>query len=164
MSHCFDAKGLVQEGLHQLGGFRLVRIVAGEAIGRGEGLSLVRLHQTGVLHIVTIDAQRGSVLGQVKIKFALAALARLVHRVAGVAAHVECGVAAALLRNIRSLRVAGEAEIVFLIARGQPSVVDSYCRKCADRGRSGNREPPAGELVPLICVESLSAWQVRQSL
>lgn len=112
-------KRIVQERLHQLGSFRLVRIVARETIRRSEGLSLVSLDQTGIPGIVTIDAQRGSVLGQVKIKFALAPLPRLVHGVAGIAAHVECGVPAAALRNIRSLRVAGEAEIVLLVARGQ---------------------------------------------
>ena len=68
---------------------------------------------------MTIDAQRGSVLGQVEIEFALAPFARLVRDVAGVAAHVERGVAAALFRNIRALGVAGEAEIVFLVARGR---------------------------------------------
>ena len=103
---------------HQLGRIRLVRIVAGQAIGLFERLVLVRLLQVGVLHIVAIDAQRGSVLGQMVIKLALAPLARLVRDVASVAAHVEGGVAASLLWNIRSLRVAAQAEIVFLIAGG----------------------------------------------
>ena len=112
-------KRIVQERLHQLGSFRLVRIVARETIRRSEGLSLVSLDQTGIPGIVTIDAQRGSVLGQVKIEFALAPFPRLVHGVAGVAAHVQRGVAAAAIRYIRPLRVARQAEIVLLIARGQ---------------------------------------------
>lgn len=96
-----------------------MRTVAGQAVSFGKGLSLVRLHQAGFLHIVTVDAQRGSVLGQVKIKFAFAPFPRLVHGVAGVATRVQRSVAAAPIRRIRPLRVASQAEIVFLIARGE---------------------------------------------
>ena len=46
-------------------------------------------------------------------------LTRLVRDVASVAAHVQCGVAAALLWNISALVMACEAEIVLLLARGR---------------------------------------------
>src|ERR1017187_6179416 len=111
-------KRIVHECLHQLGRFRLVRIVASKTIGLFERLSLVRLHQLGILHIVTIEAQRGCVLGQVIIEFAFAAFTRFVRDVAGVASHVERSVTAATRRNIRSLRVAREAKIFFLLSRG----------------------------------------------
>src|SRR5208337_26329 len=94
-------------------------IMAIHAVGGRKWLALMRLNQTGILRIVTIDAQRGSVLGQVVINFALASLTRLVRDMTGVAPHVESGVAAALLRDIRSLRVAGEAKIVFLFPGGR---------------------------------------------
>jgi len=111
-------KRTVHERLHQFGRSRLVRIVAGEAIGLFERLPLVCLHQLGVLYIVTIEAQCGSVLGQVVIEFTLAAFARLVRNVARVATHVERGVTAATRWNIRSLSVTGEAKIVFLFPSG----------------------------------------------
>lgn len=94
-------------------------IMAGEAIGRRERLPLVGLHQICVLNIMTVDAERGRVFGQMEIKFALASLTRLMRDVASVASHVERGVATTLFRNVETLRVAGKAKIVFLLARGR---------------------------------------------
>ena len=81
---------------HQLRCCRLVRIVALRAIRRGKRLILVRLLEARILYIVTVDAQRRSAFGQMKIKLGFAALSGLVRDVASVAAHVERGMAAAL--------------------------------------------------------------------
>src|ERR1039457_6313923 len=105
-------EGRMREGLHQLGLRRLVRIVALHAIGGGERLPLLRLDQAGVLGIVAIEAQRRRRLGQVIIEFDLALLADLVSYVASLATHVQRRVTAALLRNVQSLLVAREAEVL----------------------------------------------------
>ena len=110
---------IMQKRLHQLGSLRLVRIVAGQAIGGAEGLPLMGLQQSGIFGIVAIGTKCGSVFNKVKIKFALATVAAFVDRVAGIAARVERGVAAAFFGNIRALSVAGEAEIVLFLARGR---------------------------------------------
>ena len=94
----------------------------------------MRLLQACIFDVVTIDAERRSALGQMKIKLGLAGFSRLVRRVAGVASHVEGGMAAALFGNVQSLRMAIEAEILRLIARFQLSATGSCCRWCADRG------------------------------
>jgi len=99
-----------------------------------------------------------------KIKFRACRVTGFVHGVTSVAAHVECSVSAASFRNIRPLRVASQAEIVLLIARRSGFnnwfLLSDVCgswqvRQIANRG---------GWTRPLICVESLSLWQVRQSL
>src|SRR5208337_2916521 len=99
--------------LHQLGQRRLVRIVALRASGRGKGLSLVSLDEGGVFDVVAVHAERGYGFGQVIVELLLTFFADFVRRVAGIASHVEGGVAAAFLWNIRSLSVASEAKIVF---------------------------------------------------
>ena len=65
-----------------------------------------------VLRIVTIDAQRGRRLRQMKIEFLFAALAGLVCYVARCAAHIQRRMPAALLRNIHADGVAAEAKIL----------------------------------------------------
>src|SRR5208282_2292124 len=52
-------KRTVQEGLHQLGRFRFVGIVAGQAVGFFNRLVLMRVGDLLVLGIVAINAQRG---------------------------------------------------------------------------------------------------------
>ena len=74
----------------------------------------MRLLQARVLDVVAIDAKRRSALGQMKIKLGLAGFSGLVGRVAGVASHVERGVAAAFFGDVQSLRVAVQAEILLL--------------------------------------------------
>ena len=101
---------------HQLGRSGLVRIVAAHAIGRLEGLILVRLLQVGVLYVVAIEAKRRRRLGEMKVELGLADLPCLVRDVAGVAAHVEGGVAAAFLGNVHAGLVATQAKILFLIS------------------------------------------------
>ena len=63
---------------------------------------------------MAVDAQRRNVFLQVRREFDLAAVAILVRRVAGVAAHVERCVAAAVFGNIYADLVAGEAEILIV--------------------------------------------------
>ena len=109
----------MRELLHQVRLRGLMRIVTLDAIGGGEGLSLVRLQQVGGGWIVTIEAERRRRLGQVIVELLLAFLARLVGSVAGVATHIERGVAAALLGNIQSLGVALKAEILAFVAGGR---------------------------------------------
>src|SRR5208282_6823066 len=105
-------EGVVLERLHQLGRSRLVRIVAGQTIGLLERLVLVRLGEVGVFSVVAVSTQRRRVLGQMILGFAVAFIAGLVRDVAGVAAHIERGVAAAALRDIHSLVVAGETKVL----------------------------------------------------
>jgi hypothetical protein len=107
----------MQELPHQLGRCRLMRIVATGAIRRGERLIVMRLLQAGVLHVVTIDAQRRSALGQMKIELSLPRFSGLMRGVAGVASHVEGGVAAAFFGDIQSLLVATQAQILPLVSR-----------------------------------------------
>ena len=102
---------------HQLGLRRLVRIVALRATRSGEGLSLMRFDQLFVFYVVASDAERGHGLGEVKVELLLPFFADFMRGVAGIASHIERGVTAAFFRDICSLRVAGEAKIVFFVAR-----------------------------------------------
>ena len=124
----------MRERLHQLGLRRLVRIVALHAIGGGERLALVRLDQARILGIVAIEAQRRSRLGQVIVELNLALLADLVGDVASLATHVQRGVPAALLGNVQSLLVAGQAEVFVRRRPKSASAVGSCCPIGADRG------------------------------
>ena len=87
---------------HQLGRVRLMRIVALEAVGRGEGLVVVGLLQVCILGIVAIEAERRRGLGQMEAVFRGWLGAGFVGDVAGVAAHIERGVAASFLRDIQA--------------------------------------------------------------
>ena len=98
-----------------------MRVVALDAIGRGEWLVLVRLLQVGALDVMTVKAQRWRRFGEVivELDFAeryFADRACFVRGVAGVAAHVEGGVAAAFGGDIEAGGVASKAEIFFLVA------------------------------------------------
>ena len=110
-------EGRMEELRHQLGRCRLMRVVTGQAIRRAEGLILMRLLQPSVLHVVAVQTKRRNRLGQMEPVVEGQLCAGLVRDMAGVAAHVERGVTASLLWNIHTLVVAGEAEIVFLVAR-----------------------------------------------
>src|SRR5208282_3973726 len=95
-----------------------MRIVAAKAIGFFKGLVLVRLLQRCIFWIVAIDAERGRRFGQMEIELSLSDFTGLMRGVTSVAAQVERGVAAAVLSGIRGSNVvAGEAEIVLLVAR-----------------------------------------------
>ena len=59
----------------------------------------------------------GARLGQMKVELHLAGLTRLVRDVAGLAAHVERSVAAALRGNIHSGLVAAQAKILPSLSR-----------------------------------------------
>jgi hypothetical protein len=105
-------EGVVHEGLHQLGGLGLMRIVTLHAIRFCERLVLVLPLESGVLGIVTVDAECRRCLGQVEIEFLLASLPNLMCDVASGAAHVEGGVTAPVLGNVQALRVTVEAEVL----------------------------------------------------
>jgi hypothetical protein len=107
------------EFCHQLGSGGRVGIVTAHAIGRFERLVLVRLLQVCALDVMTIYAESGRRLGEMKIEFGLADLPRFVRNVAGFAAHVEGGMAAAFLRHIQPGGMAAQAEVFFLIPQGR---------------------------------------------
>ena len=110
-------KWRMHESLHQLGLRRLMRIVALRTGGRGKRLSLVGLDERGVLGVVAVEAERGDGFGQVIVKFLLALFSDFMDGVAGVASHVESGVAAAFFGDIQSLTVAIETEVFALRSR-----------------------------------------------
>ena len=93
-----------------------MRIVALHAVRAPKWLALVRLLQIGGFRIMTINAERRRGLLQVKVEFLFPRLARLVRRVARVAAHIQRGVTTAFLGHVQPLRVAIEAEILAFVA------------------------------------------------
>jgi len=93
-----------------------MRIVALHAICGRERLPLMSLDQRFIFGVMAVETQRGRRLCQVKIKLFLTALAGLVRHVAGLASHVECSVAATLLRNVHSLVMASEAQVLSFVA------------------------------------------------
>ena len=94
-----------------------MRIVALQTVGRAEGLVLMRLLQIRILRIMAIQAERRRSLGQMEAVLRRRFGAGLVGDMAGVAAHIERGMTAALLGHIQSGLVATEAEILFFVAR-----------------------------------------------
>ena len=110
-------KWSVLELRHQLGLVRLVRIVALNTVGRAEGLIVMRLLQVGILGIVAVNAQCGCRLGEVELVVNGRFRAGFVCQVAGIAAHVERGMAAAAGRHVHAGGVASEAKIVFSVTR-----------------------------------------------
>lgn len=107
----------MQELPHQLRDGRLVRIVATGAVRRREGLIVMGLLQACVLDVVAINAQCRSALGQMEVELGLARFPGLVGRVAGVASHIERGMAAAFFGDVQSLLVAIETEILAFVSR-----------------------------------------------
>lgn len=119
-----DFAGLIRERrmrelLQQFGFRRLVRIVALNAVRIRKRLVGVCLLQRGILRVVTIEAKTRSRLGQMEVEFLLSLFAGLVGRMAGLAAHVERRMAAALLGNVDPDVVATQAEVFFLTSRGR---------------------------------------------
>src|SRR5215469_877701 len=104
---------------HQLRRGRLVRIVTGRAIRGSKWLIVMRLLQGSVFYVMAVDAKRRRSLRQVEIEFSFSRVTRLVRRVASIATHVECGMAATLRRNVQSLRVAIKAEVLSLVSGGR---------------------------------------------
>lgn len=68
---------------------------------------------------MTIEAKGRSGLGQVEVEFLFALLAGLMGDVAGLAAHVESGMPAALLRNVNPDFMATQAEILLRVSGGR---------------------------------------------
>src|SRR5579872_7453122 len=101
---------------HQLGRVGLVRIVALHAVGAGERLVVMRLLELFVVGVVAIEAERRARLGQVELVVLSCFRSGLVGHMAGIAAHVEGGVTASLLRYMQSSLVALAAEIFFFAA------------------------------------------------
>ena len=91
-----------------------MRIVTLDAIRGAERLAAVGLYQARVFGIMAVEAERRRGLRQMVIEFNFATFAGLVCDVAGPAAHVQRGVAAAALGNVHTFRVAGQAKIVLL--------------------------------------------------
>ena len=83
---------------------------------RGEGLVMMRFLQVRAVG-VAVETERRSSLGQMKIKLGFAHFSGLMCDMAGIAAHVEGGVAAAFFRNVQALFMAIKAEILALIPR-----------------------------------------------
>ena len=88
-------------------------IVALHAVGGGERLTLMRFLQVSILGIVAIEAERRRRFGQMELVVHGRFGAGFVGNVAGVTAHVERGMAAALLWRVHSGLVATEAEVLF---------------------------------------------------
>jgi len=108
----FRLERTVLEGLHQFRRLRLVGIVASQAVGFFKGLVLMRLRQLRILGVVTIDAERRSILGQVFGKLAVGRITDFVGDVAGFAPHVEGSMAAALGRRVETHVVALQTKVV----------------------------------------------------
>ena len=66
---------------------------------------------------MTINAQSGRRLGQMVVKFLFAALPDLVRDMAGFATHIQRRVPAPRCGNVKTLRVASQAEVFALTAR-----------------------------------------------
>lgn len=74
-------------------------------------LPLMSLDERFVLDVVAVDAQGGHGLGQVIIELLLSFFSDLVRRVAGIASHIQRGMAAALFGDIQALVVAIKTEV-----------------------------------------------------
>ena len=86
-----------------------MRIMATGAVSPRNGLPLVSGDELRILGIVAPQAQLRRSFGEVKIELLLAHAACLVGHVTGTAAHVECGMPAALVRHAQTLAMAAEA-------------------------------------------------------
>ena len=94
-----------------------MRIVAAGAVRGCERLIAMRLLQARVLRVMAVETQRGSALGQMEIELGLARFSRLVSEVAGLASQIKRRMAAAFFRDVQSLCVALETEILALVPR-----------------------------------------------
>lgn len=105
---------IVRELLQQLRTVGLVRIVAFEAIGFAERLSVVGLDQPFVLRVVAIETERRGCLGEVKLPRRIFPI--FVTEVAAIASEIEGRVAAAAFSNFQAGIVARQAEILFFLS------------------------------------------------
>ena len=96
-----------------------MRVVTAQAVGGSEGLVLMRLLQVRVFYVVAVQAQSRSSFRKVELILGGGVSAGLVSDVAGLATHVESGMAAAFFRNVYPLVVAAEAEVLLLVSRGR---------------------------------------------
>ena len=101
----------------QLRRIGLMRIVTLDAIGSATRLVIVFLRELGVLHIMTIHAQRGRRLGQMEAILRCRLGSCFMRGVAGIATHVERSMAASLFRRMQTGLMAFQAKIFFLVAR-----------------------------------------------
>ena len=85
---------------HQLWRCRLVRIMALQTVGRGEGLVLMSFLQTLLLRIVAIQAECRGRLGQMELVLQRWFRTGLVGDMARVAAHIKRRVTTALFWHI----------------------------------------------------------------
>lgn len=109
-------KRRMHEPRHQFGLSRLVRVVALQAVRSSEGLTLVRLDQRFILDVMAIDAKRRDAFVEVLVELDLADFTDLMRGMAGVAAHVERGVAATFRGHVRPLRMTVKAQVLALLA------------------------------------------------
>jgi len=122
---------------HQFGCGRLVRIVALQAVGRGEGLVLVRLLKVRILRIVAIQAQtRAAAL----VRWNLFSIVGFGPGLVGVwqvsQAHVESGMTACPSpAQFQSRLVAAQAEVFLFAARCRLEQLILVVAGSADRGR-----------------------------
>src|ERR1700686_1054004 len=77
----------------------------------------MRLLQARVLGIMAVETERGSALGQMEIELGLARFSTFMGAVASVASQIERGMTAAFFRDVQSLFVAIETEILALVPR-----------------------------------------------
>ena len=87
-------------------------IVALNTIGGLKRLAVMRLHQLGILQIVTVHAKRRSVLGHVISEFTLMGVTSLMNDVARVAAAIQRRMSAPPLINVNTDIVAIQAKIL----------------------------------------------------
>ena len=88
-----------------------------------------------IFGIVAVQAKRRRRFGQVIVEFRVARVAGLVGHVAGVAAHVERRVTAAVLRDIDADVMAGQAKVLVLgCSRGRLQQLVLIVGLCAGRG------------------------------
>ena len=93
-------------------------VVAGETVGSGERLVVMRLSEVGILSIMTVKTQRGCVLGQVIIEFAFARATGFVRDVACVAASIQGGMPAAVFRNVHAYPMTRKTQILVFVCSG----------------------------------------------
>jgi hypothetical protein len=108
-------KWRMRELRYQLRRWRLVWVVAFEAICRGERLILVCFLQISAFRIVTVQAELRRGFREVEIKFLFAQFTSFVSYMTCLATRVQRGVPAAIFRNVKANIVAAQTEILFLI-------------------------------------------------
>src|SRR6202140_5994812 len=75
------------------------------------------LLQARLLRVMAVETERGSALSQMEIELGLARFSTLMGAVASVTSQIERGMTAAFFRDVQSLFVAVEAEILPLVPR-----------------------------------------------